>query len=187
MGKASPSIFVWVAKDLACIKIAGRANFSSSVNFKTVIHELKERGYCIFVLDLTECVTMDSTFLGVLAGLALKLKEPSRQCSNAQLELFNPNPRVLDLLENLGVSHLFAIQHAPNVNPPPPADSPARELSPSREELSQTCLEAHETLMAINPNNIPKFKEVTLFLAEDLKKLREQEQNSEEGGGKKEQ
>ena len=29
-----------------------------------------------------------------------------------------------------------------------------------------------ETLMQINPNNVPKFKEVAQFLAEDLKKLR---------------
>ena len=47
---------------------------------------------------------------------------------------------------------------------------------PTREEMSQTCLEAHQLLMKINPDNIPKFKDVTQFLAEDLRKLKEQKQ-----------
>jgi hypothetical protein len=33
-------------------------------------------------------------------------------------------------------------------------------------------LEAHQTLMAIDPRNVSKFKEVTAFLAEDLKRLK---------------
>ena len=42
-----------------------------------------------------------------------------------------------------------------------------------RKEISRTCLEAHQTLMDINPANVPKFKEVAQFLAEDLKKMEE--------------
>ena len=44
---------------------------------------------------------------------------------------------------------------------------------PDREEVQRTCLEAHETLMEINPNNVPRFKDVARFLAEDLKKMEE--------------
>jgi hypothetical protein len=44
-------------------------------------------------------------------------------------------------------------------------------LNPSREEVTRTCLEARKTLMAANPDNVDRFKEVTRFLAEDLKKL----------------
>lgn len=39
--------------------------------------------------------------------------------------------------------------------------------------MARTSLEAHQTLMKINPANIPKFKDVAEFLAEDLKKLEE--------------
>jgi len=38
--------------------------------------------------------------------------------------------------------------------------------------LTRACLEAHETLMAINPENVARFKDVAMFLAEDLAKLR---------------
>ena len=46
-------------------------------------------------------------------------------------------------------------------------DQPA----PTKEEVTRNCLEAHRTLMNINPANIPKFKEVAQFMADDLKKL----------------
>ena len=48
----------------------------------------------------------------------------------------------------------------------------APHISPSREEVTRNCLEAHRKLMEISPANIPKFKEVAQFLAEDLKKLK---------------
>jgi hypothetical protein len=37
-------------------------------------------------------------------------------------------------------------------------------------DLQRTCLEAHERLMAANPENVARFKDVTRFLAEDLRK-----------------
>ncbi|MEW6158932.1 MAG: STAS domain-containing protein [Verrucomicrobiota bacterium] len=171
MTKPSPTLFVCVADHTACIKINGRANFTSSVYFKTLVHELRNGGFKEFILDLTECVTMDSTFLGVLAGFVLKQSDGRPPQQALRMQLVNPNPRVLELLENLGVFHLFEICHqaplaAADYQAPPP------EAAPSREEISRTCLEAHQTLMQANPANIPKFKEVTQFLAEDLKKLK---------------
>ncbi len=178
MSVAAPSLFVTVVDRIAVVKITGRANFASSVNFKTLLLELSDRGYNRYILELGQCVTMDSTFLGVLAGLALKFGNsgPAQESSiqsnhSAGLELLNPNQRVLDLLDNLGVAHLFQVQHC---SPPAEAavEKPVDGPEPSREQLSETCLEAHKLLMQINPSNIPKFKEVTQFLMEDLKKLK---------------
>jgi hypothetical protein len=41
--------------------------------------------------------------------------------------------------------------------------------NPTHEELTRTSLEAHQTLMEVNPENVARFKDVTQFLAEDLK------------------
>src|ERR1700761_927837 len=103
-------LLVFVSDQLACIKIKGRANFTSSIDFKTVIEELVARGFTCFVIDLGECVLMDSTFLGVLAGLGLKMAAAKNLDEKAHtIELLNPNPRIADLLENLGVLHLFTV------------------------------------------------------------------------------
>jgi len=172
------NLAVWVGDQLVCVKVAGRANFSGSVDLKTLVTSLWDKGYHHFVLDLSECLLMDSTFLGVLAGLGLKLNNntptptpaPGNNSNGHAIELLNPSPRISDLLENLGITHLFSItkgrltteclvqlDHAPTAS--------------DRREVQKTCLEAHQTLMDVNPANVPKFKDVAQFLAEDLKTM----------------
>jgi anti-sigma B factor antagonist len=168
MAVPSAKMSVLVGKDFACVKIAGRANFTFSPDFKTLLGELIQKGYAHFIIDLSECVLMDSTFLGVLAGFGIKFN-PSSPVTNGRIELSNPNERVTELLENLGVLQLFKIvngnlQLTGEVCVPPP-------VNPSREEITRTSLEAHRTLMEANPDNVPRFKDVAQFLAEDLKKL----------------
>jgi len=172
MNAPSAKMLVLVAEKLSCIKIIGRANFNSSVDFKTLINELRRQGHSYFVLELSECMLMDSTFLGVLAGFGLKLAESGGE--KPTVTLLNLNQRILDLLENLGVAHLFCMLQGTE-----PLSQKCREVRPadgvrSKLETARACLEAHEILMNINPANIPKFKDVTRFMAEDLKRLEAQ-------------
>src|SRR5688572_18192654 len=109
MNTPSAKMMVLVGAKFACIKISGRANFTSSIDFKTLLNELRQNGYTYFVLDLSECVLMDSTFLGVLAGLGLKMNTSPQPQTDGGIELLNPSGRITDLLENLGVLHLFKV------------------------------------------------------------------------------
>jgi anti-sigma B factor antagonist len=172
MNTRSATMSVLVGKSFACVKIAGRANFASSVDFKTLVNELRQQSCNYFVLDLSECVLMDSTFLGVLAGLGLKMRGPDGDACLSGIELLNPNQRITELLENLGVLHLFSVTQGPLTLPDGAEARTATPANPSREEVTRACLEAHQTLMQINPNNVARFKDVAQFLAEDLKKQR---------------
>jgi anti-anti-sigma regulatory factor len=170
----SAKLLVFAHDRLVCIKIVGRANVSSSIDFKRLVGELLEKDLSCFVLDLSECLLMDSTFLGVLAGFGQKISRPpdGKPCARS-IELLNPNVRISELLENLGVAHLFQ-----------PCERKAESLEtgagrvaasgaePSREEVKRNCLEAHEILIGLCPDNAAKFKDVTAFLTEDLKKLK---------------
>jgi anti-anti-sigma factor len=172
MSASSPTLQVAATDQVALVKISGRASFNCSVEFKTLVYELRARGYRKFILDLTDCLIMDSTFLGVLAGFGLKLAESAGE--KPTVTLLNLNQRILDLLENLGVTHLFCM-----VQGTEPLSQKCREVRPtdgvrSKLETARACLEAHEILMSINPANIPKFKDVTRFMAEDLKRLEAQ-------------
>ncbi len=44
-------------------------------------------------------------------------------------------------------------------------------IHPTHEQIARTSLEAHQTLMAMSAENTARFKDVTQFLAEDLKNL----------------
>src|SRR6202012_432688 len=140
-------------------------------DFKTLLNTLAEKGYGQFIIDLSECVLMDSTFLGVLAGFGIKLN-PHGVLSEHHVELLNASARVTELLDNLGAVHLFkmtsgALQLSGDVKACTP-----ESIHPTHEQITRTSLEAHQTLMAINPENVVRFKDVTQFLAEDLKNLK---------------
>jgi anti-sigma B factor antagonist len=165
-------MWVFAGERFACIKISGRANFSSSIDFQTLVRELRQKGYGYFVLDLSECTLMDSTFLGVLAGFGLKNNVAKGNEVPTTIELLNPNERVTELLESLGVLHLFKVAQGP-AQPPDGADGRAlTSCNPSKEEVTRACLEAHQTLMQLSPENAAKFKEVAAYLAEDLRKTK---------------
>ena len=148
------------------IKIRGRATFICSADFKTLVYRLRDHECRRFVLDLTECLIMDSTFLGILARFGLTLSSQTEPAGSVQI--VNPNERIVGLLENLGVDHLFEVIKGV----PPPSDGAADlELSTcsDKREVTRTSLEAHQTLSQLSPENAARFKDVIRFLAEDLK------------------
>lgn len=164
------NLSVLVGKDSACIKIAGRANFASSPDFKTLLAELAQKGYAHYIIDLSECVLMDSTFLGILAQFGMKMNQAAKPGERG-IELLNANPRITELLENLGALHLFTATTGAMPCPDDATPCTPAPVNPTHQEITRTCLEAHETLMSMNQENTQRFKDVTRFLAEDLKNL----------------
>jgi anti-sigma B factor antagonist len=162
-------ILIAVTETEVYLKLVGRANFKVSANFKSAVTELQSRGYRRFIVDLSECETMDSTMLGVLSAWALQLKAAAGPEVFPPIELWNPNARITSMLDDLGIKHLYLLREAGRAGL---EYSAVTECKSSREALSQTSLEAHQTLMTIDPANIPKFKDVVSFLKEDLTRLR---------------
>src|SRR5260221_5584242 len=88
------SILVGVTGKAVCIKVRGKGSFQNSPALKEFAREMFERGHRVFVVDLADCPVMDSTFMGTLAGLALRL----RVTVNGYLLVFNVNERYAGLL-----------------------------------------------------------------------------------------
>ncbi len=153
----------------ACLRICGRANFASSVDFRRLIDGLREQGNRRFRLDLCDCLIMDSTFLGVLARLALDARDTDGADAPKAFELINPSDRVAGLLDNLGVLDLFNVTVGEGFGEHQ-LEAVDEGPNPSKEEASRNSIAAHETLIEVNPDNEAKFKDVIKFLAEDLKK-----------------
>ena len=148
---------VAVADEVACVKVSGPANFAVGVDFKTVVAQCCEKGGRILLLDLTDCVNLDSTFLGILLGMTGRLD---------RIELLNASERIRDLLDSLGVLELLRLGDGPN-----PFDdklTAAEQTDADKRELAKASLEAHRLLMEVNPANVPKFRDVTKFLAEEV-------------------
>lgn len=173
-------ILVARSADLGFVKVVGRGSFQNSGCLKAFYQQLLKEGVSRFVVDLDACTYLDSTFLGILLGLGLKLKD----AGNGLLHILNANPRNLELLRNLGLDRLINIVGSGEVggailgNGANPVDNlngvkteHLEEMPcpvPTRAEAAPTILEAHENLMEFDPRNVPKFKDVVEFLREDL-------------------
>jgi anti-anti-sigma regulatory factor len=169
MSATAASLFVAVQDDIVYVRVVGRATFACGPDFSSLVEGLIAKGHKRFAIDMKECPLMDSTFIGLLTGFGMQLP-PGDDCG---LSIHHMSPRVADLLTNLGVSQLFLT--CPNDDGIPadlnaiPAKTPGR----SHDEIQQTCLKAHQTLMEANPENVARFKDVTKFLEEDLKRSKE--------------
>src|SRR5215212_9316353 len=103
-----PIYLVDAYSDPVVVRIEGRASFQNSACLRDFITEMLARGKTRFVLDFQHCTSMDSTFLGVLAGAALELRK-SKQERNGSLVVTRVGQRNLELMRNLGLHRLLTI------------------------------------------------------------------------------
>jgi len=149
------------AGDDVVIRVAGRATAVFGPDLREYLVAAQARGVRRLVVDLGECVYMDSTFIGVLTMAAVE----GRKAATAML-LANAGPAPRGLLAALGVEHLFTYaDSAPAEGPWEPLAKCLRETAPKGlQALGQTALQAHEALSAANPENVPRFKDVIACL-----------------------
>jgi anti-anti-sigma factor len=161
---APSSILVGCSRKTVCIRVEGKGSFQNSSGMKEFAKEMVNRGHREFVVDLKHCPVMDSTFMGTLAGMALRLRE----LGQGQLNVVNLNERNSDLLRNLGLDQLFTMDGLPDGVPDAAASLEIPNEEPDRVEQAETMLEAHEALVEASPENITKFKDVLEYLKQDL-------------------
>lgn len=171
--QAGDKLLVALQGDNALVRVIGRGSFKISTNLKQFGMAAIAADCRVMVLDMEHCIGMDSTFMGVLAGLAFRLQ----QHVGGSLLLVNLTERTLHLITTLGLDQVVQPYLAGNT---PKAYE--RLLSPAdglesleagqetRETTAETILEAHETLSNLTPENAPKFKDVLVFLREDLQR-----------------
>ena len=164
---AVPSILVGTENRRVWVRVEGKGSFLNSGGLKEFAREMTERGYRDFAVDLRNCPVMDSTFMGTLAGIALRLND----LGEGELRVVNLNERNRDLLANLGLDQLFRMETGEGGAGA--AANAARAALPVEEEdkeaRARTMLEAHEACVEANPENAAKFKDVLEYLKEDLR------------------
>jgi len=169
MDASSASVQVLVEGGVVVLRIVGKANCIGSCKFKVAVEQFVAKGFGEFILELSDCTLMDSTFLGVLAGFVL---EDGQASGKRHFKLLNANERVHELIENLGVDTLFDLREESLASESPDqAVTSVDELPARKSEICRTSLQAHEVLMRFNHQNRERFKDVARFLAEDLHRL----------------
>lgn len=156
------SVLVGTFNRTVCVRVDGRGSFQNSVGLKEFVKKMILRGYRDFLVDLKTCELMDSTFMGTLAGTALRLKE----IGQGGLKVVNANARNRDLLGGLGLDQLFEVSGTEKPVALPEQMVEVGEPGDGNHKLA--ALEAHEALVASDPANAVKFSDVIEFLKQDL-------------------
>ena len=99
---------LWVAiqEETAFVHVQGRGSFKISSALKQFGNAMLENGCRHIILDMIDCVGMDSTFMGVLAGLAFRLK----QLGGGEIIMVNLSLRTRGLLATLGLDQIIQPQ-----------------------------------------------------------------------------
>jgi len=162
-------------EDIAVVRLTGRGNFQNSVPLKRFADHLQAAGRPRqFILDLGNCETMDSTFLGVLASVSIAQAKGGR----SKVIIVHANDHVKKLLKTLGIAKLVEIHDSGSRDTQQDEEAIARaegnmkpaESSPvSRVDQICVTLEAHKTLAKVDHDNELRFQTVIQYLEESLK------------------
>jgi anti-anti-sigma factor len=158
---------------VAVVRINGRGTFQNSVPFRQLADHLRERGKPRdFIVDLTDCQTMDSTFLGGLAAVSIAQKRGGR----APIVVVNANTQVRRLFKTLGLMQVLDVaDDADSLSArlaeqarDEMVDAPVSGQVSHKDQIAHT-LEAHQVLCDIDDENHSRFQTVIEYLEKSLK------------------
>ena len=152
------------------ICLSGRGSFRISPPLKKYIHQKKNNHSITHVfLNMKDCQGMDSTFMGVLAGLACLIKSSSK----IKFQLTHLSKKNEKLLITLGVNRVLDYKMQSEDNETEFKPQPQLELSMDTDTKTKAeiSLEAHKKLVDIDKKNLNQFKSVIELLQEDLDQL----------------
>ena len=158
------SVLSGCSNESVFIRVLGKGSFQNSAPVKDLIRQMLQRGFNKFIIDLSSCEQMDSTFMGTLAGAALRLKENG----NGRLAIIHANTRNRHLLQGLGLDQVIEVHDGSGGYqfPSQPEALTPVEINPETDQR-KVVLEAHENLVSTNPSNATKFSDVFEFLRQN--------------------
>lgn len=143
------------------IRCEGKGSFLQSPSLKECTETRRNQGEKCFVIDLEACTGMDSTFMGLLAGLASRVSK-----QGGCVQIASPGERNQRSLEDLGLDCLLEIS-------PDDAEWAGKEDEirsklkpfetnrlPDARERARHVLDSHRTLASTSEENAKRFETV---------------------------
>ncbi|MBO4710026.1 MAG: STAS domain-containing protein [Kiritimatiellae bacterium] len=150
------------------IRVKGNASFVCAPPLRELAKKLPAEPFNGIKIDLEECTWMDSTFMGMLAMLGLSARKKS-----VPAEIFNASEQNEKLLCGLGLNKVFEFK----LGEFEAAAGAAASNATTPESNAHNVLDAHQTLMDIDINNVPKFEKVVEFVKKDIDRMEGKPQN----------
>ena len=142
----------------AFVRVIGKGSYKLCPALKAFGLVALDQGCRRLVIDMASCIGMDSTFMGVVAGLTLRTNE-----QQGELVMVCLSDKNRLLLETLGLADLIRAETGRSAGGCPGGLRPL-EPAVDRTDTTTTMLQAHETLVGVAPGNEARFRDVLGYL-----------------------
>ena len=154
-------------------KLIGEVRAHSCISLDKLLSKIEQQANVKGALvDLTQTTFIDSTVLGVLAKLGIKLK----QAHHIQAVMLSSNPDITTLANSMGLAQVFVILddcRESDVN-----TCTLRDEHITHRAMLGTVLEAHQTLMQLNESNQHMFEPLVKQLQKEQENLAQSSQQN---------
>ena len=151
-------------EDKIFVQFVGNATMKNSKTLEELFDDIFNGEKKEIIIDFRDCNYMDSTMLGFLAKVAIKLKK----LWNKQIFEFNATNMVKASLKSTGVYNLM--EHLEEFTGTVQLSELEMKDFSDKGEKAKHILDAHKTLMGLSEENEKVFKNVVELLEKDIKK-----------------
>jgi len=151
-----------VHEGVQVLRFVGEVRHPLGPALERFLDHLLKTGPDRLIIDLGEARIIDSTCLGLLARLALRLRGQGL----ARARVISPRPDITEVLRSMSLDRLFDI-----VGQAPLGPLDEHELAAATggniEDMLVTMIGAHRTLMGLSEHNRLQFKDVLEILEQE--------------------
>ncbi len=149
-------------------KLIGEVRAQSCISLDKLLSKIEQQQNVVgAIVDMTQTTFIDSTVLGILAKLGLKLK----QVHQIQALMLSTNPDITTLANSMGLGQVFVILNY--CGDPSVCTLALMEEHITHSAMLTTVLDAHKTLMELNKSNENMFEPL-------VKQLQKEQDNLEQ-------
>ena len=154
-------------------KLIGEVRAQSCISLDKLLSKIEQQSNVVgAIVDLTQTTFIDSTVLGVLAKLGLKLK----QVHQIQAVMLSTNPDITTLANSMGLGQVFVILNY--CGDPKVCTRELMEEHITHNAMLTTVLDAHKTLMKLNESNQNMFEPLVKQLQKEQDTLEQVSQQN---------
>jgi len=151
---------VAASQDSFYVRVIGLASMTNSVSLQEVLTDLPRQGFRRFIFDLGLCTGFDSTFMGIVLGVAHAQLDPHLQVAGSPdgitVLMVNAREEHIRLLTEVGLHRVVRVRREP-VDFPKLGLQRLEERPADPRSRIRSIIAAHENLVRLGGPNIEKF------------------------------
>ncbi|PLX17926.1 MAG: hypothetical protein C0601_05985 [Candidatus Muiribacterium halophilum] len=158
----SLNIKIATLNNVVIIKFIGHAGADRAEDLKEIFEKSISKGRNHFLIELSQCSYMDSTFIGMLLFM-----NKTAINHRGNMVLLNTQEEIKTIFKNMGLHTFFIMETSENFKKLHNLSDVKHKDHPKKEQLKDMLM-AHEAIIASSPKQQSKFQNLIDFLKKEI-------------------